>query len=393
MRVTTGIPILALLALFCGAHSRALADTVPGVYPERVVFGQSAGFSGPAEELGRGMRTGIRAAFMEANERGGIHGRLLELHSLDDAYEPEAAVVNTRRLIEEDDVFALIGAVGTPTSRAAIPIAANADVPYIAAFTGADLLRTNAPANVINLRASYYQETEELVRHLVRDLDIRRIGIMYQEDSFGRAGYRGVIRALARRGLTPQVVGVYRRNTTAIKTGLLDLVAGNPDAVILIGAYQPIAALIAWAHKLDFDPLMLTISFVGSNALAEALGAQAQGTVVSQVVPFPSANEPAVVNEYQQALRRLDPESSPGFVSLEGYLAGRMAIKALERTGRELNRQAFLNSLGSGEDFDLSGFELKFSDGDNQGSDQVFLTVIDKAGNFHPIDSLRDIPR
>lgn len=385
--------ILALLTVL--PHSLLCAENtaVPGVYDDRVVFGQSAGLTGPAGELGQGMRLGIEAAFAEANERGGVHGRLLELRSVDDAYEPEAAVINTRLLIEEEQVFGLIGAVGTPTSRAAVPIAASAQVPYVAAFTGAELLRSGAPANVINLRASYYQETEELVDHLVQDLAIRRIGVMYQEDSFGRAGYQGVTQALARRELEPHVVSVYRRNTTAVKTGLLDLIAADPDAVILVGAYQPIATLIAWANRLNFDPLMLTISFVGSNALAQALGSSAQGTVVSQVVPFPSGNRPPVVDQYRGALKKMAPDSTPGFVSLEGYLAGRMALVALERVGRDLDRPSFIGSLMTGEDFDLGGFELKFSDGDNQGSDQVFLTVIDSSGRYRPIDSLRDIPR
>ena len=385
-------PLFALITLFLQTLLYAQESAVPGVYEDRVVFGQSAGLTGPAGELGQGMRLGIQAAFAEANEQGGVHGRRLELRSLDDAYEPEAAVINTRRLIEQERVFGLIGAVGTPTSRAAVPIAAGAAVPYVAAFTGAELLRAEAPANIINLRASYYQETEELVAQLVKELGIRRIGIMYQEDSFGRAGYQGVTQALLRRDLEPHVVSVYRRNTTAVKTGLLDLIAANPDAVILVGAYQPIAALIAWANKLRFDPLMLTISFVGSNALAQALGSEARGTVVSQVVPFPSGDEPEVVNEYRSALKRLAPDSKPGFVSLEGYLAGRMAVTALQRVGPELNRQAFIDSLILGEDFDLSGFELKFSDGDNQGSDEVFLTVIDASGQYRPIDSLRDIP-
>ena len=386
-------PLFALITIFLQAQPYAQEGAVPGVYEDRVVFGQSAGLTGPAGELGQGMRLGIQAAFAEANERGGVHGRQLELRSEDDAYEPEAAVINTRFLIEEEQVFGLIGAVGTPTSRAAVPIAASAKVPYVAAFTGAELLRSGAPANIINLRASYYQETEELVDHLVKDLGIRRIGIMYQEDSFGRAGYQGVTQALARRDLQPHVVSVYRRNTTAVKTGLLDLIAADPDAVILVGAYQPIAALIAWANRLNFDPLMLTISFVGSNALAQALGAEAQGTVVSQVVPFPSGNRPPVVDQYRKALGRIAPDSKPGFVSLEGYLAGRMAVIALERVGPNLDRQSFIDSLVMGEDFDLGGFELKFSDGDNQGSDRVFLTVIDSSGQYRPIDSLRDIPR
>ena len=385
--------IARALAAACVSLVSLTGNAEPGVYPDRVLFGQSAGLTGPAGELGQGMRLGIQAAFTEANAQGGVHGRLLELLSLDDAYEPEAAVLNTRRLIEEEQVFALIGAVGTPTSRAAVPIAASAQVPYVAAFTGAELLRSGAPPNVINLRASYYQETEELVAHLVDDLGLQRIGIMYQEDSFGRAGLSGVTQALEKRDLQPSVVSVYRRNTVAVKTGLLDLIDAGPEAVILIGAYRPIASLIAWANRLDFNPLMLTISFVGSNALAQALGSDAAGTVVSQVVPFPWGKEPAVVEDYTRALEASAPGTKPGFVSLEGYLAGRLAIKALQRVGRDLDRQEYVDSLVKGEDFDLGGFELRFSDEDNQGSDQVFLTVIDETGQYRPITNLRDIPR
>ena len=168
-----------------------------GVTEDRILFGQSAAFSGPAEELGTHMRLGITAAFAEVNRDGGVHGRRLELVFLDDAYEPETAVVNTQRLIEEHRVFALIGAVGTPTSRSAAPVASAAGIPYVAPFTGAAFLRDQEFPNVINLRASYGQETEEMVERLTRDLGIDRISVMYQDDSFGRAGYREFARPLS----------------------------------------------------------------------------------------------------------------------------------------------------------------------------------------------------
>lgn len=163
----------------------------PGVSDQRILFGQSAAFSGPAQELGISMRLGIQAAFHEVNRAGGVHGRRLELAVLDDAYEPEAAVANTQALIREQEVFALIGAVGTPTARAAVPVALDASVPYIAPFTGAAFLRDPMWSNVINLRASYNQETEEMVARLTEDMGIKRIAVLYQDDSFGRAGYRG----------------------------------------------------------------------------------------------------------------------------------------------------------------------------------------------------------
>ena len=206
--------------------SPAASGERSGVSDERVVFGQSAAFSGLAEGLGTDMRHGITAAFLEANRAGGVHGRLIELRSLDDSYEPEAAIANTLRLIEQEQVFALIGAVGTPTSRSATPVARSHGVPYVAPFTGAAFLRdAETLGNVINLRASYNQETEKMVAELT-GVGIERIAVMYQDDSFGQAGYQGALLALGRRGMEPVAVGLYPRNTEAVKTALLDLRRG-----------------------------------------------------------------------------------------------------------------------------------------------------------------------
>ncbi len=393
--------VIALLALCATAFSPALSHEnsganaaqveEPGVTDERILFGQSAAFSGPARELGRNMNLGIEAAFHEANRKGGVHGRRLELITLDDAYEPVAAIANTRKLIEEEQVFALIGAVGTPTSRSAVPITSQAGVPYIAPFTGAIFLRDNTESGVINLRASYYQETEEIVDRLSRDLGITRIAVMYQNDSFGRVGYRGVRRALERRKLDPVAIGVYPRNTTAIKAGLLDLQRGKPDAVVVIGAYQPVATLIKWARHVGFNPVFATISFVGSNALARELGPNGRGVLVSQVVPFPGAGDISIAVQYRRALSAHVPNATPGFVSFEGYLAGRLAITALEGCGPDLKRTCLIDSLNKAEVINMGGLRLVFGEGDNQGSDAVFLTVIGQDGRYHPVETLRDV--
>ena len=361
-----------------------------GVSDDRVIFGQSAAFTGPAQELGRNMRLGIEAAFYEVNQRGGVHGRRLDLSSLDDAYEPEAAVTNTIRLIEREKVFALIGEVGTPTSRSATPVAADAEVPFIAPFTGAEFLRHPEWNNIINLRASYYQETEEMVERLTTDLGIDRIAVMYQDDSFGRAGREGVLIALRHRSMEPVSIGLYPRNTTAVKTALLDLKRGAPEAVIMIGAYEPVAAFIAWARHTGLDPIFMTVSFVGSNALARELGPVGEGVYVTQVVPFPTDDSVPIVSSYLKALSNFEPEAAPGFVSLEGYLAGRLAIAALEGCGRDVTRACFLDSLKSADVIDLDGFELRYGAADNQGSDAVFLTTIGRDGTYRPVETLRD---
>ena len=376
----------AAALLIAGA---ALGEEQPGVSDRSILFGQSAAFSGPAQELGRNMRLGMQVAFREVNERGGVHGRRLELVSLDDGYEPEAAIDNTRQLIEGEQVFALIGAVGTPTSRAAVPIAEDAGVPYIAPFTGSSFLRDPKWRGVINLRSSYYQETEEIVARLTEDLGIERIAIMYQDDSFGREGFRGVRRALARRALSLVAVGVYPRNTKAVKTALLDLRSGDPQAVILVGTYQPVATLITWAQATSFTPIFVTISFVGSKALARELGPAGTGVIVSQVVPFPTATEPAVVGSYRHALAAYAPKAEPSFVSFEGYLAGRLAIAAIDSCGQAVSRACLLDNLRRTDVIDLEGFKLRYGDGDNQGSDAVFLTILDSDGQYRPIRSLK----
>ena len=396
--------IASLLALGCsggggsgGATATATATATeavdtgpPGVFDDRVLFGQSAAFSGPAQELGKNMRLGIEAAFHEANENGGVHGRRLELTSMDDAYEPEAAIANTQNLIGEG-VFALIGAVGTPTSRSATPIAAAAGVPYIAPFTGAGFLRDPEWENIINLRASYAQETEEMVERLTVDLGVERIAILYQDDSYGRSGYNGVQQALERRGSEAVAVGRYTRNTSAVKAAVLDIQEGNPEAVIMIGAYQPMAEFIKWSRILGVDSLFLNVSFVGSTALAQELGADGVGVLVTQVVPFPEDDSLAVVAAYHRALAAYAPDASPGFVSLEGYLAGRLAIAGLEKCGRDLDQACFLSALRGSAALDIEGFALQYGADDNQGSDKVFLTVIGPGEQYHAIESLREI--
>ncbi len=357
-----------------------------GIGDDRIIFGQSAAFSGPAADLGVGMRAGILAAFHEINQQGGVHGRELELRFRDDTYEPEAAIANTVELIEIEKVFALVGAVGTPTSRSAVPVAEASGVPYVAPFTGAEFLRSPNYQHILNLRASYYQETAEMVKRLKDDLGITRIGVMYQDDSFGRAGYQGVRIALDELGLEPVAIGIYPRNTKAIKTALLDLKQGEPDAVIMIGAYEPVAHLISWARHTEFNPEFMTVSFVGSNALARELGEDGEGVYVTQVVPFPGDTSIPIVADYHKALAAYDSEVIPGFVSLEGYIAGRFVIEVAERCGREIDRQCFLQNMRDGNLIDLGGFELQFGPTDSQGSNEVFLTVIGSDGSYRPID-------
>jgi branched-chain amino acid transport system substrate-binding protein len=369
------------------AGGPALADP-PGVSAERILFGQSAALHGPASELGTEMRRGIETAFAEANRSGGVHGRHLDLLSYDDRYEPEAAIANTKKLIHENGVFALIGAVGTPTSMAAEPIASEAQVPFIAPFTGAEFLRKPKLRNIVNVRASYFEETEKIVGSLLGDRGITRIAVLYQDDSYGRSGLVGVREALQRRGLTLVGTGTYARNTTAVKTALLSLRDSAPQAIVIIGAYRPSAIFTRWARKLGVDAPILNISFVGTDALAASLGPDGAGVFVTQVVPFPTGDAIPLLGQYRAALAAHSPGTPPGFVSLEGYIAGRLTIAVLGHLGDAPTRQAFLQKLVEIGTFDIGGFRLRYGPKDNRGSDQVFLTEIRADGSIVPVERL-----
>jgi ABC-type branched-subunit amino acid transport system substrate-binding protein len=282
----------------------------------------------------------------------------------------------------------LIGEVGTPTSKAAQPIASDMGVPFIGPFTGAEFLRTPYKRAVINVRASYYQETEAMVERLVADLGVTRIAILYQDDSYGRAGLAGVQRALDKRGIELVAEGTYKRNTVAVKRAVLAIRKGAPEAVIMIGAYKPCAEFIRVARKVGLDAKFLNVSFVGSKALAKELGADGEGVIVTQVVPFPEDAGNQLVASYQDALRDLSPDAEPGFVSLEGYLVGRLTVEILRELEEAVTRESFLDKVAEIGTFDLGGVSLTYGLEDNQGMDQVFLTVIQPDGGFSAVDRL-----
>jgi ABC-type branched-subunit amino acid transport system substrate-binding protein len=334
------------------------------------------------------MKAGINAAFAEANKAGGVKGRKLELKSVDDGYEPTKSIEAVNKLLGEDKVFAIAGAVGTPTSVATQPLADKVGAPFIGAFTGTEALRAPYKASVVNIRASYFEETETMVEHLTKDLGATKIAIMYQDDAYGQAGLAGVKKALEKRSMTLAAEGTYERNTTAVKGALLAIKKGDPDAVIMIAAYKPAAEFIKLAKQIKLNATFVNISFVGSDALAKELGGAGAGTVITQVVPFPQDASIPVVAHYQAALTASAPGEQPGFVSLEGYLVGRAIVAALEKVNGEPTRKGFIEAVQKSGGFDLGSFKLSYSDGNNRGSDQVYLTVIQADGSFKSVTHL-----
>lgn len=378
--------ILGVMALAILAANAALAQTQR---PTIVRLGQSAAFTGPAGEIGKEMRLGIEAAIFEANSKKIVPSARFSFVYYDDGYEPDRAIQNTRRLIQENNVFALIGGVGTPTSRAALPIAIEADVPFIAPFTGADFLRhTDETRHVVNFRASYRQEIDEMVDRMFDERLISRFGILYQNDSFGRTGFEDAKASLARYGLEPVAAGSYERNTTAVKTAVFDLSLAEPEAVIVVGSYKPSAAAIKWSHEIGFDPVFFNISFVGSQALQRELGSGGYDVYMTQIIPDYRSEMLQIAKDYRNSLEAVWPGSIPNYVSFEGYAAARMAIAAIARCAENIERACLLEQFSKEADFNIGGLELSFGPDDNQGSDRVYLTVLDPNGEFIQVDTV-----
>jgi ABC-type branched-subunit amino acid transport system substrate-binding protein len=384
----------ALLSATALAGMLALGHAAePGLTAKEVVVGQAAALSGPAAGLGTGMNLGLKAWIAQINAAGGIHGRTLRLEALDDGYEPEKAAEATETLIDQKKAFVLAGYVGTPTAKAAIPVLSEAKVPLIGAFTGAGLLRrddkTGKPLPwVINLRASYDDETETIVERATKDLGATKVAVFYQNDAFGLAGLSGTEKALKKRGMALAAKGTFERNTVAVKKGLADILAASPDAVVMVGPYKPIAAFLKEARAAGLKSLFATVSFVGTEKLIAEAGAEGEGVVITQVVPSPDDESVPLVKDYRAALAVTDAAAKPGYISLEGYATGRLLGLVLERAGKEPTRAGLVAAAEGLARVDVGGMTATMSADDHQASDAVFVTRI-TAGKAVPTTSLK----
>ncbi len=298
--------------------------------PARIVLGQSAAFSGPASELGTQFRAGAALLCEPLNARGGISGRAIELQSLDDGYEPERCKANTEKFVR-DGAFALFGYIGTPTSLAALPVASAAKTPFVGRFTGAEVLRTPFNRYAFHVRASYFDETGEIVKQLV-SAGPRRIAVLDQNDSYGKAGLDGVLRAMKPLNLEPVALGTVERNTVDVDAAVQATTAGGGDAIVMISAHKSCAAYIRAARKSGFGGTFYNVSFVGTAALAAELGADARGVAVSQVMPFPFNPNTPLAGEYLAAGRAaLGDKFAPNYSSIEGHDARREPGRLLRR--------------------------------------------------------------
>jgi branched-chain amino acid transport system substrate-binding protein len=344
-----------------------------------IVLGQSAAFSGPAAQLGEQFKRGALLYFDRLNAKGGVNGRTIELRSLDDGYEPDRCKANTDKLIK-DGVFALFGYIGTPTSLAALPLATAAQMPFIAPFTGAQALREPFNRVAFHVRASYFDETAEIVKQ-VMSIGAKRIAVFHQNDSYGKAGLDGVLRALKPLNLEPAALGTVERNTVDVVAAVKSILAGKPDAIVQISAYKACAAFIREARKAGFGGTFYNVSFVGTKALADELGADARGVVVSQVMPYPYSPASPLSGEYLTAGQAAAGDKfEPNYSSIEGFVAAKTFSEAAKRMSGAPSAEALIASLESLREHNLGGFFVDFNSTKHMGSRFVDLTILTSDG-------------
>lgn len=366
--------------LLAGLASASLSPLSFAAGSDRtIVLGQSLPLTGPSGQLGLQYNQGARLYFDALNAKGGVNGRTIELKRLEDNDEPERCWNNTWQFIS-DGVFALFGYVGTATTLAALPLATESKIPLFAPLTGSPALREPYNRYVVNLRASYYDETAAIIRQST-SVGIKKIGVFYQNDAFGQSGLEGVTRALAVANLKPVATGSAERNSSDVAAAVKEILSKSPEAIVQIGAYRACATFIRLARQAGYGGNFYNLSFVGTQSLSEELGAVARGVVVSQVVPYPYSPGTPLASEYLEAMRAAGlVATGPNYTSMEGFVAAKVFAEALKRMGKTLSREAFLSALQSIQNFNIGGMQMDFGNQKNSGSNFVEMTMLTEDG-------------
>ncbi len=362
------------------ATSLAAFHTAQAQSGNRIILGQSAAFTGPAAQLGIQFNRGAMVWLDQVNAQGGIGGKTIEIAKLDDGYEPDRCATNTRKLID-DEVFALFGYIGTPTSLAALPLAIKAQMPFVAPFTGAMALRDPFSKYVFHLRASYNDETALIVKQMTT-LDLKKIAVFYQNDAYGKAGLDGVTLALSAMDLKPVAQSTVERNSVDVAAAVKTLVAARPDAIVQISAYKSCAAFIRAARKAGYGGTFYNVSFVGTQALADELGKEGTGIVVTQVVPSPYNASKQIAREFVEAVKKAGGDAQVNFSSMEGYLAAKVITEGLRRaaTAKTLTREGLIAGLESINNQSFGGFAVNFSSTSHVASKFVDMSMLSGDG-------------
>jgi branched-chain amino acid transport system substrate-binding protein len=340
----------------------------------KIVLGQSAAFSGAAAQLGIQLNAGAKVFFDALNKDGGVAGRQIELRTLDDGYEPERCAENSKKFVA-DDVFSAFGYVGTPTGLAALPITTQAKIPFFAPFTGAMGLRNPFNRYAFHVRASYNDETALIVKQLTA-LGLKKIAVFHQNDAYGKAGLDGTVLALSQQNLKPVATATVERNSVDVAAAIKTLLPAQPDAIVQISAYKSCAACIREARKAGYGGTFYNVSFVGTQALADELGKDGAGVVVSQVMPSPYAMSRGITREFVDAMKAAGKAENINFSAKEGYVAAKVFAEGLKRAGKNLTRDGLIEGLESLGTQNFGGFTVSFGANDHVASQFVELSML-----------------
>ena len=358
----------------------AAAYAQNGVSADKILIGQSASLTGTSAETGQQVREGALAYFEAVNRRGGIHGRKIELITLDDGGQTKRGEENTRKLIEENKVFLLFGYTGRNTSEVALPIITAAQVPFFGAATGGESIHGVFNKQVFNVRASYTLETQALVRHLVTTGQTR-IGMIYHKDDLKKSNLKMTEDAAASHGHKLVGSAAVERNSSEVGEAVGVLSKLNPAAVVCNAAVKPLGEFVRQMRKAGASSQFLSVSFVGS-AIVKELGPEVNGLIMAQVVPLPTKRQIPVVGEYQKAMQQMGSKSEYSFNALEGYITAKVLVEGLKRTGKDLNRAKFITAMEAMNELELGGYFVSYSPTNHNGSKFVDITIINKSGRF-----------
>ena len=370
--------LCVVLVCLLAAGFPAQGQTAPGVTDKEILIGSCSALEGPSHFLGTETVTGAKAYFEMINDAGGVDGRKLKLLAYDDSYDPAKTEACFNRLMDQK-VFALGFFVGTPTAVKYLPMAESNKVPLVGLFTGAQTLYVPTRHWVVNVRASYYDETSEQINGLWGTLGYKKIGVIYPEDPFGTTVLEGVKAALKAHGSAPVAAASYQRQTSQVGGAIDTVRAANPEAVVLVGPANTVAPILIQAHAKGWKPLFLTVSFVGTDDLIQEAGADADGMVITQVVPPYYLTEYKTVALYRRALSKYFPSAQPNFVSLEGFVDAMVLVEGLKKAGKELTREGLIRGIESIHDQDMglgSQLKLSYSSKEHKGFDHVIPTVV-----------------
>ena len=367
---------LALLFTITLAICSLSAET-PGVTDNSILIGSCSALDGPAHFLGQQTVMGATIYLHAINDDGGVFGRKIQLLAFDDGYDPDKAPGCFKRMTKEG-VFALGFFVGTPTAKVYVPMAQEEKIPVVGLFTGAQMLYEPLKHYVINVRASYYDETREQIDKLWEN-GVRKIGVIYQDDAFGKTVLDGIKLGLEKHNAKPAALGTFARNSLDVDSGLSSVMAVRPEAVVVVGPYSPVAAVVKKAHASGWHPQFLTVSFVGTEEFIKEAGADADGTIITQVIPPYDRNDYPTVALYRKYLAKYNPSTPPSFASFEGFVDAMVLVEGLKRAGKEITREKFIAGVESIHEMNVGlgpKLLLNYGPSDHKGFDSVYPTIV-----------------